>query len=409
MPPTSETEKVARTIAALAEQRYRSLADAMPLILWTARPDGAVDFFNQRWLDYTGQTQEECLEWGWEAAIHPEDHALCLDTWLQSVRSGNKYQIEYRFRRADGMYRWYLGQAVSVRNDQGEILAWIGTATDIEDQKRLAEALQQELADREQAEAALRESEERLRRRAIELLQVNRTLAQTSKALATRNRELDQFAYAISHDLKAPMRAISNLSQWLEEDLADKLTEETHCQMDLLRGRVHRMESLIDGLLQYSRVGRVANQVEPLSVQQLLETVVDTLAPSPEVTITIHRPMPTLPTERLLLEQVFANLISNAIKHCRREDCYINITAQEKEDCYEFAVQDNGPGIDPQYHDRIFVIFQTLEARDKVESTGIGLSLVKKIVEGQGGAVWVESQLGQGATFRFTWMKREQA
>jgi light-regulated signal transduction histidine kinase (bacteriophytochrome) len=231
-------------------------------------------------------------------------------------------------------------------------------------------------------------------------------LAQTTAILEKRNAELDQFAYIVSHDLKAPLRAIANLSQWLEEDLDGYLTEETRHQMNLLRGRVHRMEALINGLLQYSRVGRLQSELEVVDVEALLAEVIDSLAPPPEFTVTVMSGMPTLLTECLPLEQVFANLISNGIKHNHRPDGHIVISVVEQTDFYEFAVKDNGPGIAPEFHEKVFVMFQTLEARDTVENTGVGLAIVKKIIEDKGGTISVESEPNQGATFRFTWPKQ---
>jgi light-regulated signal transduction histidine kinase (bacteriophytochrome) len=231
-------------------------------------------------------------------------------------------------------------------------------------------------------------------------------LAQTTANLEKRNSELDQFAYIVSHDLKAPLRAIANLSQWIEEDLEDQLTEDTRHQMDLMRSRVHRMEALINGLLQYSRVGRMRAEIEIVNVEELLTEAIDSLAPPPEVTVKVMPGMPTLMTERLPLEQVFANLISNGIKHNQRPNGQVVISVQDQQDFYEFAVADNGPGIAPEFHDKVFLIFQTLEARDKVENTGVGLAIVKKIIEDKGGTISLISELGQGATFRFTWPKQ---
>ncbi|MBE9169126.1 PAS domain S-box protein [Pleurocapsales cyanobacterium LEGE 06147] len=250
-----------------------------------------------------------------------------------------------------------------------------------------------------------KESERILQQKAKELAQLNSMLFNTTLQLERRNQELDQFAYVASHDLKAPLRAIANLSQWLEEDLEDKLDEDTKYQMDLLRGRVQRMENLINGLLQYSRVGRLKSEPEKIVLEQLIGEIVDSLEMPPDFTITIEGPMPTLVTERLPLQQVFSNLIINAIKHHDRPDGNVTISALEKEQFYEFTVADDGPGIDPQYHDKVFVIFQTLEARDKTENTGIGLSIVKKAVESQGGKIKLESQPGKGTIFRFTWSK----
>lgn len=184
------------------------------------------------------------------------------------------------------------------------------------------------------------------------------------------------------------------------------MTEDTLHQMNLLRGRVHRMEALIEGLLQYSRVGRIQLASETVKVGKLLAEIIDSLAPPSGFEVKFEPGMPTFVTEKLPLQQVFSNLISNAIKHNRNESGHVNISVKELDDFYEFAVADDGPGIAPQYHEKVFVIFQILEARDKVENTGIGLSLVKKIVEGQGGTISLESAEGEGATFRFTWPKQ---
>lgn len=242
--------------------------------------------------------------------------------------------------------------------------------------------------------------------RAAELARLTSILAQTNTALQKRNQELDQFAYVVSHDLKAPLRAIANLSEWIEEDIGDTLNDETRHQMNLLRGRVHRMEALINGLLEYSRVGRLETATATVSVATLLAEVIDSLAPTETFTIEVEPNMPTLVTERLPLEQVFANLLSNAIKHHPRTDGKVQISVQDQGKLYEFTVTDDGAGIAPQYHEKVFGIFQTLEARDKSENTGIGLAIVKKIVEDHGGTIKLESQSGQGATFRFTWPKQ---
>ncbi|HEX2721856.1 MAG TPA: PAS domain S-box protein [Gemmatimonadaceae bacterium] len=230
---------------------------------------------------------------------------------------------------------------------------------------------------------------------------------QLIKALARSNQELDQFAYVASHDLKAPLRGIANLSQWIEEDLGDRLGGENKSQMEMLRGRVQRMESLIDGILQYSRAGRAKARPESIDTGALVRDVIDLMSPPQGITIETLPGMPTVRAERVPLQQVFMNLLGNAIKHAGKTSPLIQVGWAEAGPFYEFTVRDNGPGIAPQYHERIFGIFQTLEARDKIEGTGIGLSVVQKIVEARGGKVWVESEVGKGAKFKFLWPKVE--
>ena len=232
-------------------------------------------------------------------------------------------------------------------------------------------------------------------------------LARLTRDLERSNKELDQFAYVASHDLKAPLRGIANLTQWIEEDLGDKVTGESREHMQLLKGRVHRMEALIDGILAYSRAGRVRERPARVDVGALLHELIELLAPPPETTIVVAPDMPVIETERVPLQQVFMNLIGNAIKYTRRPDARIEVTAQPEGELYRFAIVDNGPGIAPQYREKIWQIFQTLAPRDKVEGTGIGLSVVRKTVESRGGSAWLESEPGRGSTFYFTWPKQQ--
>ncbi|KAI9132778.1 CHASE3 domain-containing protein [Acaryochloris sp. CCMEE 5410] len=252
-----------------------------------------------------------------------------------------------------------------------------------------------------------RQTEKQMLRRGDELAATNRILATANLTLADRNKELDQFTYVVSHDLKAPLRAIANLSEWIEEDLDEKLDEENRYQMNLLRKRVHRMEALINGLLQFSRVGRRQSTIETVRVGDLLADIIDSLAPPAEFKVEIVGPMPTLQTDTLQLQQVFSNLLSNAIKHHHQSEGHIRVSGNTQLDFYEFVVSDDGPGIAADYYDKIFQIFQVLDSRDATENTGIGLSIVKKIIESKGGSIQVESEINHGTTFRFTWPQEE--
>ncbi len=249
------------------------------------------------------------------------------------------------------------------------------------------------------------QAREKLEANLQELSRLSLLLANTNQALAERNQELDSFAYIASHDLKAPLRGVINLSQWLEEDIKDNLAPENQEQLQLLRKRVYRMETLIDGLLQYSRVGRTQTPSEKVDVSELLAEITDSLNPPATFNIEIAPEMPVFITKKLLLSQVFANLISNAIKHHPRDDGNLKISVEDSGEFYLFTVADDGRGIDPKNNDKVFTIFQTLESRDRKENTGVGLSIVKKIVESEGGKISLDSEFGKGATFRFTWLK----
>ncbi len=229
------------------------------------------------------------------------------------------------------------------------------------------------------------------------------------RKVAQINEELTHFAYVVSHDLKAPLRGIKLITEWLCTDYADKLGDDAKEQFDLLQSRVGRMHNLIDGILQYSRVGRILQEKDKVDLSQLLPVLIDGIAPPEHVRILVEPGLPVIECEKVRISQVFQNLLSNAVKYMDKPAGEIRVRCVEDGDFWQFSVSDNGPGIEPKYFERIFLLFQTLAPRDEYESTGIGLALVKKIVEQYGGRVWVESQVGQGSTFLFTFPRNRQA
>lgn len=220
--------------------------------------------------------------------------------------------------------------------------------------------------------------------------------------LEETNKELDNFAYIVSHDLKAPLRGIGSLANWLLTDYKDKLDEEGADIINLLVNRVERLKNFIEGILQYSRVTRVKENYAEINLNKLIKDVVEMLSPPENIKITVDSELPIIMGEVIYIEQIYQNLISNAIKFMDKPQGEINISCSSKEDFWEFSVSDNGAGIDEKYFNKIFMIFQTLQPRDKFESTGIGLSIIKKIVETNGGKIWLESKINKGTTFYFT-------
>ena len=239
---------------------------------------------------------------------------------------------------------------------------------------------------------------------AVQLNRMTQSLDQSFSALRQRNQELDQFAYVASHDLKAPLRGVMTIVKWIEQEHPDEMSPQLRLYLEQMRGRLARLEELINGLLAYARVGRTANARTETDVAALLGEVAELVVP-PDFTLEIGPGMPTFVTDRLSLQQVFTNLLSNAVKYHHRAPGRLAITVQDVGTRYEFRVQDDGPGIAPEYHTKIFQLFQTLRDRHTAESTGIGLSIVKKIIDEQMGSIRVDSAAGQGAGFIFTWPK----
>lgn len=223
--------------------------------------------------------------------------------------------------------------------------------------------------------------------------------------LSKATQELAEFTYIISHDLKAPLRGIKTISDWISTDYGEQLGEDGKEQMDLLVNRVDRMQALMEGVLEYSRIGRMTEPIEPLDLNRLLPRAVESVTCPDTIQVVIQKDLPIVYGEPTRVRQIFENLLSNAVRFMDKPEGSIQVTCKDACEFWHFAVTDNGPGIDAEYFEKIFKMFQTLVPRDEFESTGAGLTLVKKIVDLCGGRVWVESEAGQGSTFHFTYPK----
>ncbi len=381
-------QEQARTETALrrSEEQFRSMIEQSRDAIYVIRDSDPFVYVNPKFEELLEYSLEEVTapDFSVQTLVAPTSRAFVQTEKAKRARNERSLS-KFEFQCISRSGRSFDFEVHATEIEWDETPARMGILHDITDRKRV------ELQLRSQRRQ-LQEDAEQLQRYADEL--------------ERSNRELDQFAYVVSHDLKAPLRAIGNLSTWIEEDLASVISGETRTQMNLLRGRVGRMENLINGILEYSRVGRVHTKVREFDVGLLIHETVEDLGPSDQFEIEIAENMPTLVAERIRLGQVFSNLIGNSIKHHPRQAGRVEVGVAELNGTYQFWVSDDGAGIAPDYQEKIFVMFQTLQPRDRHESTGVGLAIAKKIVEDQGGQMRVESNEGSGATFRFTWPKR---
>ena len=431
-----------------SEERFRLMVNTVKdYAIFLLDADGRVASWNEGARAIKGYTEAEII--GRSVSVfYPEDARSAafpeyeLD---EAVRLG-RYEDEGWRVRKDGSRFWANVVLTPLHGEGGRLLGFVKVTRDLTDRREAEEArirLALERAAREEAarranelaalneelqqqSAMLEEQTIELQEQAAELQTLMERLEdsnvelkteferaeasrydaeQSAEEAAAAYRELDHFAYVASHDLKAPLRGIANLAQWIRDDIGDALPDETAEYMTLLQGRVRRMEALIDGILAYSRAGRARTEPQLLDSGAVVAESIELLAPPDGVTIRVQEAMPVVMAERVVFQQVFMNLIGNAVKHgmAHRPDVDVAVRWSEADDSYEFTVTDNGPGIAPEYHERIWAIFQTLESRDKVEGTGIGLSVVRKLVEARGGRVWLTSTPGQGSTFGFSW------
>jgi PAS domain S-box-containing protein len=381
-----------------SEELFRRTFEHIPLGFAHVALDGSLLRVNRKFCEIVGYTQSELLATTFQAITEPADLLEDLNLLTQLVNGEiDEYTLEKRYIHQQGHHVWVnltvaLIRSIAPTGKRGTPEYLLGAIKDITVAKH-NEFVRKQLELLNQTQTA-------------DLQRLNNSLILAQQQLQAQNQELDRFVSIVAHDLKAPLRAIANLSEWIEEDLGERIPGE-NSQLKLLRQRVQRMDALIDGLLRYSRAGKEELATETVDVAEILAETIDSLSPPASFEIKVVNSMPILDTKRLLLTQVFANLINNAIKHHDRVDGRIEITAEDLGDRDLFEIVDDGPGIPAgESRTRIFEIFQTLTSTtDSTENTGIGLALVKKIVEGEGGEIWLDDECILGCRFCFTWLK----
>ncbi|MBV9505911.1 MAG: PAS domain-containing protein [Acidobacteriia bacterium] len=342
--------------------RFQFMAESMPQKIFTATANGEVDYFNRQWVEFTGLTFDEIKGSGWARFLHPDDLEEAVRAWKDSLRTGEPFHCQQRFRRADGKYYWHLTRALAMRDASGNITMWIGSNTDIHDQK---------------------EKEEELRR---------------------ANEDLQQFAYSASHDLQEPIRNVAIYSEIVARNYHELLDDEGRQFLGFLKEGGHRLAALVNDLLAYTRASMAELSDQQVDASEALQTSLTTLADVIRDTgaLVTADDLPRVHMGSVHLQQIFQNLIGNALKYRSEEPPRIHVCAGRTGRMWRFSVRDNGIGIDPEYKEKIFGVFKRLSHDRNNSGTGIGLAICQRIVERYGGRIWVESQLGKGATFLFT-------
>jgi len=393
--------------------RFRSLAETVPQIVWVTDASGRLTLVNRRWVDYTGLPADAAGAGGWSEAIHPDDREGLTSAWQAALSNpGERFTYEYRLRSAGGEYRWMLSAAVPVRSGNRAVRQWVGTLTDIEDQKRQSETLATLVRMRT---AELESANQLLREEIGERTRAEGRAEAAAVELRRSNEELEKFAYVASHDLQEPLRKIQAFGDRLVTKYREGLTVEAQEYVDRMKASATRMRTLIDDLLTFSRVTSKAQPFSPVDLTAIVEEVVS------ELEVRVHQtggrvdagPLPTLSADPMQMRQLFQNLIGNALKfHKPDAPPVVTIRGMAWQSVppdaeppppsgrgFRVTVADNGIGFDQVYAERVFEVFQRLHGRFDYEGTGIGLAICRKIVQRHGGSIAASGREGEGAVF----------
>jgi PAS domain S-box-containing protein len=368
----------------LEKQRIQTILEALPQMAWTTDKDGLATYFTQGWYFYTGQTKEQPLGLGWTSVIFVDDWEGLAEEWKNCLQTGKPFQQAARYRNNKGEYRWHLARASAIRNNSQEIIMWVGTCTDIHDQILLTEELERKVQER-------------------------------TRSLEVSNSELEQFAHVSSHDLQEPLRKIRTFADLLKENAHVSLDDNSKRYIDKISSTAERMSSSLRALLNFTKLHREEKLVEVNLADVVAHVLIDLeLMIAQKGAIVNVNTLPVIKAIPIQMQQLFYNLINNAVKFSKKDTTpTIELTSRllpEDEliqypklnrfkEYYQILVKDNGIGFEQMHAEKIFTIFQRLQDRTEYAGTGIGLSLVKKVVSNHGGEIYARSQPGEGATF----------
>ncbi|RYZ31049.1 MAG: PAS domain S-box protein [Chitinophagaceae bacterium] len=372
-----------------AIEEFQFVTDFMPQMVWSTKPDGYHDFYNKGWYDFTGLSYEETKDKGWSLVLHPDDYTRAWKVWKESLATGKPYEIEYRLRRHDGMYRWFLARALPMQDENGTITKWFGTCTDIHDQKSLSDVLEQKVQER-----------------TAELQRIN-------LELESSNTELLQFASVASHDLKEPLRKIHMFGNLIRDRYLTEKDDTAKEYMNRIIVSSARMTRLINDLLNFTRLS-INSEMEMTDLNVVVEEVLSDLEVAIEEKSAVIKSdkLPKVEVISGQMRQVLQNIISNALKFSKKDvppvieikseivdQLAFDANSDASGEYCQIQIIDNGIGFDNQYADKIFTIFQRLHPREKYDGTGIGLAITRKIIERHKGLISVTSEEGVGTAF----------
>lgn len=384
-------EKLNQQALQESEEKFRLLADSMPQQIWTSDPQGNLIYFNKTVFNYSGLTHNDLVKKGWITIIHPDDLKKHTKEWLESIRTGKDFLLEHRFRRHDGEYRWQLSRAKAQRDEQGTITMWVGTSTDIQDQKMFTYNLEKQVEER------------------------TKELNKNNLHLERMNKELQSFAYISSHDLQEPLRKIQTFASRIMEKEAKNLSEPGLDKFHRIQNAANRMQNLIQDLLAYSRTDTEERIFEITDLKTMVDEVKTDLKEEilQKGAIIESGKMCEVKIIPFQFRQLIFNLISNSLKFTDEgRTPLIKIDSQvgtrssfklknlAKDKTYvHVSISDNGIGFEPEFKDKIFEVFQRLHGREKYNGTGIGLAIVKKIVDNHNGFITAIGIPKKGAKF----------
>lgn len=358
-----------------SEQLFRQFSNNITNLAWIADGEGWIYWYNQRWYDYTGMNLEQMQGWGWEKVHHPDHVNNVIAFSKEAWKKPEPFELTFPLRRSDGVYQWFLTRAVPIVNEEGTIVRWIGTNTNINEQVQLSEKLEELVEER-------------------------------TRELQRSNEDLQQFAHVASHDLKEPVRKIRTFSSRLKQEHEKDLPEKAATYLAKIENATERMYAMIDGVLLYSSLNATELIAEPVDLNTTLKNIEDDLEVliAQKDAVVKRSVLPTIEGSAILLYQLFYNLIGNSLKFAKPDarpliQIGAEIEKSEGKNVVQITVSDNGIGFHPQNAERIFQTFFRLNPKDMFEGTGLGLALCKKIVERHGGTIHAEGKEGEGATF----------